>query len=96
MIAPDLPGHGFSDMPKLFDNNSTVDLPVELALKVIGYGRTHVRGHSLGGYLTARVSPRISALRTLCFTPAGITVYNMNIVRVMRSRLAELAGNYFC
>ena len=74
MIAPDLPGHGFSDMPKLFDNNSTIDLLVELTLKVIGYGRTHVRGHSIGGYLVARVSPRINALRTLCFTPAGTSV----------------------
>ena len=55
----------------------------------------HVCGHSLGGYLAARVAPKIDALSTLSLTPAGISVYNMNIVKVMRFKLAKMMGNYF-
>ena len=95
VIAPDLPGHGFSDMPKLFDNDSVIDLLVELVVKVVGDMRIHVCGHSLGGYLAARVSLRINALSTLSFTPAGISIYNMSIVRILRFRLARMVGNYF-
>jgi pimeloyl-ACP methyl ester carboxylesterase len=85
VIAPDLPGSGFSEMPA-----DEISIPgyaramAELCER-LGIERVPVVGHSLGGFVSAALAIERPDLveRLVLVSAAGFTIHDVNPMRVM-------------
>jgi pimeloyl-ACP methyl ester carboxylesterase len=100
VLAVDLPGHGNSPALSQRPTVSAVTDAIESDLDVLGMGRVHVLGNSLGARLALELARRKRALSVVAISPSGLNlpherIYQgaaMSIFRLLMSMLHPAIG----
>jgi pimeloyl-ACP methyl ester carboxylesterase len=92
VIAPDLPGHGGSEMPRESITTQGYARTLKGLLDALGSDRVHVVGNSLGGFVSAELAVEFPELveRLVLVSAAGIS--NSNVYRAPALTLGRIAG----
>jgi pimeloyl-ACP methyl ester carboxylesterase len=100
VLAVDLPGHG--DSPALLQRPTVCAITdaIESDLDVLGMGRVHVLGNSLGARLGLELARRQRALSVVAISPSGLNlpherIYQgaaLSILRLLISTLGPAIG----
>ena len=100
VLAVDLPGHGHSPALSQRPTICAVTDAIESDLDVLGVGRVHVLGNSLGARLALELARRQRALSVVAISPSGLNlpherIYQgaaMSIFRLLMSMLHPAIG----
>ena len=100
VLAVDLPGHGHSPALSQRPTICAVTDAIESDLDVLGIGRVHVLGNSLGARLALELARRQRALSVVAISPSGLNlpherIYQgaaMSIFRLLMSILHPAIG----
>lgn len=100
VLAVDLPGHG--DSPALLERPTirAVTDVIEADLDLLGVGRVHILGNSIGARIALEFARRDRALSVLSIAPSGLNllperIYQgaaMSILRILMSLLRPAIG----